>query len=249
MFCIFHGNCTLLRYSGKACRQLKISRKCIRTDISSDLFWWLFRIASHLDVTFLKIAPSFRSILGLSMGAVFLSCRVCGQQAGCLSDALRGGLVPILHPTVASSGVTWLSSQIFAGSSPLAYATGLQTFLDSAPVISEGLQEMSYGTLRHLSADRMWRYADVTAWVLPRQLSQRRQTLCPEAPTPECQASILLLLTLPSPSMVPKLSIRGWHIFTLKGQIVNISVSVACVITVTTSHLSHCSKRTSTGSG
>ena len=103
-----------------------------------------------------------------------------------LARQLRG-IVPSPQPTVGSNWVTLILIQTFADSSPLIYPTGPQIFLESAPLISESLQGMFCEVLRHLSADFMWPYVDITR--CPVGLHPQHRCLYPP-PTPPPLTSV-----------------------------------------------------------
>lgn len=231
-------------------------------------YFWTKHI--FLDFTFLKIASSFRFISGTWTWAMFLSCRVCARLAGCLSSSARRGFSPIVNKqwvqmeshVNSDTNFCWLISMGISYRPSDLSRISPNNFWEASGNVWWDLRTSLLGPFmticwyRYQAAAGRWYFTQKTAasplWCLrlrcllqvpPCQVSLRRQTaLCPEAPRLDRldkeQRKLLLLLTLPSP-----LWIRDWQTFTLKGQIVNILVSVVHSVTVTAAQLCHHSKK------
>ena len=169
------------------------------------------------------------------MGATFLSFRVCGQRAGCLSKAAQrdcpqsatNSWFKLSHVNIDTDFCWLISIDISYRPSDLS-RIGPTNFWEPAGNVLWGLKtsfcrlyvtvcwyhSLSSGTSPTTPLPLSTTHptpTDICAqYCLPqvflRQVSQRCQTLfCPEAPMLDCQASVLLLLALPSPSIVLKL--------------------------------------------
>lgn len=137
-------------------KQLKTLRKCTRMSTVLDWFRWLFWTSTFSWTShFWKLPLLLDSSWALRRGPCFWAAwSVVGLQ-DVLAVQLKGDF-PNPQQTVGSNGVPLILIQTFADSSPLAYHSSPQTFLELAPTVAEGFQGWSYRILNCLPWDFMW---------------------------------------------------------------------------------------------